>query len=149
MLNHDISCWIEKQQVKIKELQDKIDAVTRLEKRFPDLSVGHTEWGTVCFHSKDINKIATDVDINDIYDRRDDYVITLRPFIILEGIRIYTEDVFFIKDYQGDGFIVYSEWQTKLAENNISQELIKRTEDFISEHNMAKNFGLKDPEPFI
>src|SRR5688572_8878005 len=79
---------------KIEAEKNNISIMERLLKKYPDLKEKRDRWGKIRY-SANINHLCTDVHTHHSCGCCDDAVLYARPYLIDEGIYIYSEPEYF------------------------------------------------------
>ncbi len=122
----DLLKEIEQKQAELKRLEDLV-------KKYPDIRKDTDRWQRVRFASKSVNHLVTDVEISHGCGCCDDSPLYARPFVEINGERLYSDPFLFYvgdKNY-GNGEREDYGWEKRLIEQNINQMVIDKIRSYL------------------
>jgi hypothetical protein len=124
---------IEKIKAQAAELLAKADKMEKLKQLFPDIKVHTNRWGTKRNYSKQVNSVATNVEIRHNCGCCADSPVEAWPYLNTEFGPIYSDPPsFFVGEQNGYGYgqIESSGWEKTLRASNISESVINQVRAF-------------------
>lgn len=131
---------------KLEQQEKKIENQKKLLEKFPGIKEHSDRWGTIRLISKEINTIADEVFINHNCGCCPDSPIQAWPYKEFFGIEVFSDPTQFFIGQQnqfGIGEIPDSDWEEELRKENISEEVIRKIQQYFDE-NPERNWTLKD-----
>jgi hypothetical protein len=118
----------------------ELDALGRVEQRFPDLGLHVDRWRRERYMSPSANAICTSVDVGHSCGCCPDSPLEAWPFVVVEGLRVYASGIPYTvgEGHWNGGDVSDRGWQERLRKDGIPEAVVGV---------VASHFADNPPEP--
>jgi len=131
-------------QEKITEQKENLKKIEEINKKFPNLREYKDRWSNLYLCTKDVNTLVNEVYFKHNCGCCEDSPLEAWTYINIENKKIYSDPPNFTigekipyyfsnSEFEG-GEKAYDNWENKLIENNIPQNIIDQIQDFFNEN---------------
>jgi len=122
---------------KIKEIERELFELKKVKRLVANAEIDKDRWGNERFYSVSVNDKADSVDFHHSCGCCPGAALYARPYLKVEGTKIYTDPRYFTIGYGnefGFGEDEQDGWEEKMREKNISEEVIKKTREYLDDN---------------
>ncbi len=145
----EIEDYVKEELNSLKIKIENLNNIFKLKEKFKDLKINKTQGKDGILFTKFVNNLVDKVDIYSTCSCCADASILARPYVDIDGLSIYTEEIeFYIgrKNDCGTGIIRLDAWENNLKQHNISDKCISIIREYLD-----KNLPVdeeEDEEPY-
>ena len=122
---------------KIKEAEQESSRLKRAKELYPNVNIGKDRWGTERLFSSSVNDKVDKVNIHHSCGCCPDAGLLARPYLIVDGITIYSDPSSFYIGQQNEwglGEIECELWEEDLRKKNITEEVIQQIRKYLDDN---------------
>jgi hypothetical protein len=143
-MTESVDKWITKKTKEISDATAYLNAICGLYKQFDDLSFTVDRWNETRWHSNFITSLATNVEIRHSCGCCDDAPIFARPYVVINGIEVYSPLCFCVGEKAYGGEKPYDNWKKELIDAKIQQCILDKLEAFFETNRLDESEYAED-----
>jgi len=142
---------LKKKKEELKNLEIEIQTIEHLKESFSDLEIRTSRRGVIMYCSKSVNSLVTEYELHYSCGCCNDAHVEIYPFLIINGVQLYSSPCYFVIGQRNscygyklcdcdedddcncpideDEIIVDNNWDKRLKEANISEQVINELKD--------------------